>query len=199
MFSKLRLFFIYVIVAGLVMSFLRALYEGDAPNLSEKPSADSLSKDPAPAKALPAASTSAQLPITQYPGAVYPTFPVAGHHLENIISGYYDRRGTRIHHALDIKAPRGTAAIAVVQGRVSQVSEHNLAGNFVILHDSSRNLFLYYAHLDECLVQVGDLVQEGMLIGRVGDTGNATTPHLHFAIQKPDRSPLNPLDFLKSQ
>ena len=52
------------------------------------------------------------------------------------------------------------------------------------------------AHNRKILVEVGQFVEKGEPIAEVGETGNATTPHLHFEIRS-DGSPRNPLDFLQ--
>ena len=48
---------------------------------------------------------------------------------------------------------------------------------------NNKLLYTVYAHLDEMIVKVGDLVKEEQLIGKTGDTGNTTGPHLHFQIE----------------
>lgn len=128
-------------------------------------------------------------------------FPVAGHDVGAIQSAFGAPRdaGRRSHHGVDIFAPRGTPAVAVSHARVRRVREQNLGGLTVWLYDAKRRLHLYYAHLDEQLVQPGDLVGPGDIVGRVGNTGNARTtpPHLHFAIYAAGEGPVNPDAFLR--
>jgi len=57
----------------------------------------------------------------------------------------------------------------------------NIMGNTVIL-DHGLNLFSAYSHLDELLVQEGDWVEKGDIIGKVGSTGFSTGPHVHWTI-----------------
>ena len=53
----------------------------------------------------------------------------------------------------------------------------------------------YYAHLNSIGVAVGDLIEKGQEIGKVGSTGNSTGPHLHFEVRK-DGVPYDPTEFL---
>jgi murein DD-endopeptidase MepM/ murein hydrolase activator NlpD len=92
--------------------------------------------------------------------------------------------GKRSHEGVDIFAPKGTPAIAGADGYITGVKEGGIGGKVVWLRPEGKNYTLYYAHLDEQLVQEGQVVKKGDTIGTVGNTGNAkTTPaHLHFGI-----------------
>lgn len=104
-------------------------------------------------------------------------WPVKG----NIISGF-GRRGSRDHDGLDIKAPKGTPVYSSKKGTVIFADVRSGYGNLVIIrHDE--NYFSVYAHLDKILVKKGKVVKQNELIGKVGQTGRATTPHLHFEIR----------------
>lgn len=113
----------------------------------------------------------------QKPSALGLIWPVKG----NIISGF-GRRGSRDHDGLDIKAPKGTPVYAAKKGTVIFADVRSGYGNLVIIrHDD--NYFTVYAHLDKILVKKGKIVKQNELIGKVGQTGRATTPHLHFEIR----------------
>ncbi len=112
------------------------------------------------------------------------TFPVDGHGPEHVISVFGDKRGSkRTHKGIDIKAPRGTAVVAVADGFIETVRDSGSGGKQVYLRDGTGRLF-YYAHLDSWSVAEDDVVKVGDVLGTVGDTGNAknTTPHLHFEV-----------------
>ncbi|GAA4338025.1 M23 family metallopeptidase [Flaviaesturariibacter amylovorans] len=92
--------------------------------------------------------------------------------------------GARRHEGIDIFAPRRSAIIAIAPGTVGRVETTRRGGKVVWLRPDDRPINLYYAHLEEQLVEAGDRVDIGDTIGLVGTTGNAkgTPPHLHFGI-----------------
>jgi murein DD-endopeptidase MepM/ murein hydrolase activator NlpD len=112
--------------------------------------------------------------------------PVKDASPRSIGSVYGDPRdaGRRDHHGIDIFAKRGTPVIAAAGGIVTRVGTNGLGGKVVWISRPFHGESHYYAHLDEQLVTVGTRVEEGDVIGLVGNTGNArsTPPHLHFGI-----------------
>jgi hypothetical protein len=79
-----------------------------------------------------------------------------------------------------------------------RVGQRGLGGNIVFLADRKRDIFLYYAHLDEHRTTSGTGVDSGDIIGTVGNTGNAqsTAPHLHIGVYDGTwRRPLDPWYF----
>jgi murein DD-endopeptidase MepM/ murein hydrolase activator NlpD len=90
------------------------------------------------------------------------------------------RRG---HRAIDIAAPIGTPVYAADNGIVlkSGYSYDGYGGRVIIDHQI--DYVTLYAHLSQALVQEGDVVQKGQLIGYVGSTGNSTGPHIHFELR----------------
>jgi murein DD-endopeptidase MepM/ murein hydrolase activator NlpD len=87
------------------------------------------------------------------------------------------------HGGVDFGLPEGTPIYASGDG---VVTEAGLKGGFgravVIRHDDG--LVTLYAHTSKILVTVGTRVRQGQLIARVGSTGRATGPHLHFEFRK---------------
>lgn len=129
-------------------------------------------------------------------------FPVEGRNSKQISSFWGANRdaGRRSHEGVDIFAPRGTPALAAIDGYVSRVGTNGLGGNVVFLSDQSRGINLYYAHLDSFKVATGKRVLLGDTLGFVGNTGNARTtgPHLHFGIyQSGGRGAIDPLPFIR--
>jgi murein DD-endopeptidase MepM/ murein hydrolase activator NlpD len=106
--------------------------------------------------------------------------------------------GARQHEGVDIFAPRGTPAVAAVIGTVTRVAETAIGGRVVWLTETATGQHLYYAHLDRQLVQPGQQVRPGDVLGLVGNTGNArtTVPHLHFGIYQSGRGAVDPWPFL---
>lgn len=95
--------------------------------------------------------------------------------------------GSDNHKGADIAAPRGTPIIASASGTVVTATYHNSVfsyGNYVILDhgDGYRTL---YAHMSAFAVKQGDVVQQGQIIGYVGDTGYSFGCHCHFEMFGP--------------
>lgn len=105
--------------------------------------------------------------------------------------------GERDSHAgLDISADKGTAVYATANGTVGQASYSGAYGNLVVL-DHGFGLETRYGHLASFAVKPGTAVKRGDLIGRVGATGRATGPHLHYEVRVNGRL-LNPLQLLSA-
>lgn len=85
------------------------------------------------------------------------------------------------HYGIDIAAEKGTEIYAFADGEVFAVGDSSTLGKYIILHHAGGYSTLY-AHCSEILVS-GGTVAVGELIARVGDTGAATGPHLHFELQ----------------
>lgn len=144
------------------------------------------------------------------PGGVI--VPVAGINPSDLRDNYLQLRGggTRTHGAIDIMAPRGTPIVAAVDGTIHKLFTSAGGGLSIYQFDRREALVYYYAHLDryELTIHEGMFVRQGMVIGYVGSTGNAspTAPHLHFAIEAlpPTKewwkgTPINPYPILVSE
>jgi len=95
------------------------------------------------------------------------------------------------HDGIDISAPEGTLVKAVYDGKVIYSGDELKGyGNLIIIkHDN--DYATVYAHNKVNYVKEGDKVKKGQVIGEVGRTGNATSPHLHFEIRWRAK-PINP-------
>ena len=89
-------------------------------------------------------------------------------------------RTLRLHTGTDFAAPRGTPVRAADSGRVSSAGKNGGYGKLVSLRHDQGSTESRYAHLSKILVEAGDRVEQGTVIGLVGSTGNSTGPHLHF-------------------
>lgn len=126
-------------------------------------------------------------------------FPVSPKVKSNIGSFWGAGRdgGSRSHEGIDIFAPKRSELVAAANGVITRVNTNNLGGKVIFLRPDNKNYTLYYAHLDEQLVQPGQQVKAGDVIGLVGNTGNArtTSPHLHFGIYT-NSGAIDPLPFV---
>ena len=83
---------------------------------------------------------------------------------------------------LDLKAPEGASVRASADGLVALVGEHYFAGKSVYLDHGTYMVSMYF-HLSEVHVREGEPVRRGQVIGKVGKTGRATGPHLHWGVR----------------
>ena len=115
--------------------------------------------------------------------------PLAG----TVTSRYGPREGNEIvssnHVGIDIGANEGTVFVAAMDGTVIKASGVGSYGNHIFIQDG--DVITVYAHCKKLYVKEGDVIVKGQKIGEVGETGNATGPHLHFEIRKAGRT-VNP-------
>jgi murein DD-endopeptidase MepM/ murein hydrolase activator NlpD len=90
--------------------------------------------------------------------------------------------GRELHSGLDISASAGTPIRAALSGTVVKSCYSSSYGNYTVI-DHGNGMTTTYAHQSQRLVQAGDTVEAGQVIGLVGSTGNATGPHLHFEVR----------------
>ncbi|MBX3331615.1 MAG: M23 family metallopeptidase [Nitrospira sp.] len=86
------------------------------------------------------------------------------------------------HNGEDIGAPLGTAVAATNDGVVRLTVDHIFSGKGVFL-DHGLGFYSMYFHLSEVLVKDGEQVKAGQIVGKVGATGRATGPHLHWGVK----------------
>jgi len=98
--------------------------------------------------------------------------------------------GTRYHTGVDLRAPAGSPIAAARDGVVRRAGPRGGYGNAVEI-DHGGGVTTLYAHASELLVKPGQKVSAGQEIARVGATGRATGPHLHFELRVGD-SPVDP-------
>lgn len=101
----------------------------------------------------------------------------------------------RMHYGVDWAARTGTPVKAARAGRVAHIeTQLGNYGKFVIIRHPDGYQTLY-AHLDSFTVSVGQYVRQGQVIGRSGNTGRSTGPHLHFSIIR-NGAFIDPMDYL---
>lgn len=98
------------------------------------------------------------------------------------------------HMGVDIPGSLNTPIYAARKGKVIFAGYSGGYGNLVIVrHDNGYTT--YYGHLNKITTKIGDNVGVGVMIGRMGNTGNSTGSHLHFEVRKNGEA-LNPADFI---
>ena len=125
------------------------------------------------------------------------TWPIPGY---NTITSEFGMRvhpitgAYKLHTGTDIGAPMGADFVAMAKGVVTKASMTPAYGNMVII-DHGGGVQTLYAHGSEILVQVGQEVEAGTPVLKVGSTGYSTGPHAHFEIRI-NGQPVNPMDYL---
>ena len=115
--------------------------------------------------------------------------------LRGQVSSHFGSRGRDHHEGIDIPAREGTPVVAAEAGRVVEsTGRFGDYGNIVILKHAGRYATVY-AHNRSNAVRKGDFVEKGQVIATVGESGNASGPHLHFEIRR-DRLAHDPLLYL---
>ena len=99
------------------------------------------------------------------------------------------------HSGVDFPAPTGTPVHAAQKGRVVLAEELYFSGNSVIV-DHGLGIYTFYCHFSEIEAKVGDEVEAGTVLGKVGATGRVTGPHLHWGLQV-EHARVNALDIVK--
>lgn len=155
----------------------------------------------APALTRPVTSTTPTPTAEQRAGSVLPggTFPVAGPHTFG--DGFGVPRGDHFHQGVDILAAQGLPVVAPLAGTVTQTSyQASAAGEYVVMaFADGRSGFFAHCLRDSTAVKAGQSVAQGTELCLVGQTGDATTPHLHFELWPhgwrtggPDSIPVDP-------
>jgi murein DD-endopeptidase MepM/ murein hydrolase activator NlpD len=116
--------------------------------------------------------------------------PVSGYHLTSRF-GQCSSLWSHCHTGLDFAAAAGTPIKAVATGTVTEVGSAGAYGNrtIITLEDGTE---MWYCHQTSYVVQTGQKVAAGTLIGSVGSTGNTTGPHLHLEVRPGAGDPVDP-------
>lgn len=143
--------------------------------------------------------------LERMPGIIVPVRGFSAADLSNTWGAA--RSEGRRHKGIDIIAPQGTPVLAAADGEIARFWNSDLGGTSIYQADANGRLVYYYAHLSARAENLdeGDRVRQGDVIGYVGATGNATTPHLHFEIHRTSGGrrwaggrAINPYEYLAS-
>ena len=111
------------------------------------------------------------------------------------LSSPFGPRWGRFHYGIDLANSTGTNVVAADGGVVTRACMAGSYGNLIVI-DHQNGTSTRYAHLSAFNVKVGDVVQKGQSIGKIGSTGRSTGPHLHFEVRV-NGVARNPLEFIK--
>jgi murein DD-endopeptidase MepM/ murein hydrolase activator NlpD len=111
------------------------------------------------------------------------------------LTSAFGTRWGKNHEGIDMAAPIGTPVFAAAAGDVIYAGDQVRGyGNMIVVKHGG-DLVTVYAHNSLLLAHTGDRVAVGQEIARVGDTGRATAPHLHFEVRRGE-VPQDPMPFL---
>lgn len=99
------------------------------------------------------------------------------------------------HAGIDIAGRVGDPIYAAASGKVTAADRRGARGIYAII-EHPNGLETWYLHLDSLNVSVGDRVQQGDVIGKLGNTGRSTGPHLHFQVVKNNQT-IDPMPYLQ--
>lgn len=116
----------------------------------------------------------------------------------DVITGYGSQENGMVNDGINYLIPAGEPVYASSDGTVAYVGDELKSyGNMVIIkHADGYNTS--YAHLSRAILEKGDAVRQGQIIGYVGQSGNVSKPQLHFAIRR-GSDPVDPNSVLNKQ
>jgi peptidoglycan hydrolase-like protein with peptidoglycan-binding domain len=109
---------------------------------------------------------------------IFLSAPVAGGYTDS-----FGPRGNRFHTGIDYPGSRATRVVAAANGHVTYAGWIPGGWGYLVTISHGNGVETMYAHLSRVTVHVGQRVRAGKHIGRIGASGNATGPHLHFEVR----------------
>jgi len=102
------------------------------------------------------------------------------------------------HAGVDIAAPLGTPARSPANGIIRLVVKDTFLMGNVLIIDHGLGVRSIFIHLDSIAVAEGDLVRQGEVVARVGQSGRATGPHLHWGVSV-GSTPVDPMRLINKK
>jgi murein DD-endopeptidase MepM/ murein hydrolase activator NlpD len=152
----------------------------------------------------PAAPTVAGAPtVAQTAGAVFPV--VGPHSFGNADNRFGAARNGHTHEGQDVLAAQGLPVVAPLAGTITSTDYQASGAGYYAVEHTTLGVDFFYAHCmaGSLAVAANQPVTAGQAICKVGQTGDATAPHLHFEIwvggwQAPGGQPIDPLPYLQA-
>jgi murein DD-endopeptidase MepM/ murein hydrolase activator NlpD len=124
--------------------------------------------------------------------------PVSNKNLKQTASGYGMRidpiyKTAKFHSGMDFSANIGTPIYATGDGVIKKAGWESGYGKIIIINHGF-GYETWYAHLNDYDVRVGQKVKRGEVIGKVGNTGKSTGPHLHYEVRLKGKV-VNPVNY----
>ena len=107
--------------------------------------------------------------------------PVSGRITATFHDWQYLKQMGRIHEGIDIAVSVGTPVLATMSGKVTQAGNYGAWGNMVMVQNGPWEIIV--AHLSSVDVKLGQEVSAGAVLGKSGNTGFSTGPHVHYEIR----------------
>ncbi|HPM42531.1 MAG TPA: M23 family metallopeptidase [Candidatus Omnitrophota bacterium] len=145
----------------------------------------------APETYAPTPALSAKTPLGLIPSTDF-SWPLRG----NIVSYFQEASGDFRNKGIDINGIEGECVKASESGKVVYSDTRMRGFGMTIIIDHGADTQTVYAYNSELLVKTGDRIKKGDPIAKVGSTGRAKTPTLHFEIRK-NGEPVDPLKYLR--
>jgi murein DD-endopeptidase MepM/ murein hydrolase activator NlpD len=103
----------------------------------------------------------------------------------------------QFHNGIDLSGKMGDNIYASDNGYVVDIFYNNIGGNQVSI--KYNNYTFGYAHMNEIFIRKGDPVRKYQVIGKIGNSGRSTGPHLHLTIKNSNGEYLNPEKIIKTE
>ncbi len=116
------------------------------------------------------------------------------HPFEGEVTSNFGPRNGKFHYGIDIKLNTGDTVVAAFEGTVRIAQQSTTYGNVIVVRHNN-GLETFYAHLDRMLVEVGDHLEAGEILGLGGNTGRSSGSHLHFEVRYMG-APINPNEII---
>ncbi len=98
------------------------------------------------------------------------------------------------HKGLDIANRKGTPIIATANGIISQAGRKGFLGKLITI-DHGHGIVTRYGHLSKIIIKPGNSVKRGQIIGKMGNSGRSTGPHVHYEVRL-NGLPVNPVQYI---